>query len=1039
MPDKPTYEELVTKIEELESTARKNEEFFRKIIDLIPSCIIIKDRNGKFVLANKKTASFYGSNVEEMIGKFEFDYAGIHPSNQHEIDKFLADDRHVIDTGEKKIIPDEKFTLSDGDVHTFHVYKIPISTFGYENCVLVVATDITEIRKTEANLCHSQKMLARTESITHTGSWEWEISTDTVTWSEELFRIFQLDPDDGAPSWAEHPQLYHPEDFVNLRQAVEAAVANGTPYEMELRAFRKDGETRVCQARGFSEMGSNGKPVRLFGSLHDITDRKQAEDALREKTYDLNERVKELNCLYSISGLVEKINTSLDEVLQAIVHIIPPSCRYPEVTCARILLNGKEYKTENFKQTKWKQASDIFVYGELKGTLEVCCLDEHLETDERPFLKEERELINAIAERLTHIIERKQTDEALRESEEKYRLLVKNIPSIVYKGYKDWSVDFFDEKIESLTGYDVDEFNSRRMKWIDIIVEEDLEAARGIFIQALKTDKSYIREYRIISKTGDINWTQERGQIVCDNKGEIEYVNGIFFDITDRKQMQEERNRLAVAIEQASESVFITDRHATIQYVNPAFERVTGYSRKDAIGQNPRILKSGKQDALFFKQMWDTLARGHAWKGHFINRKKDGSLYEADATISPILDKSGNITHFVFIKRDVTREIELEKQLIQAQKMESIGTLAGGIAHEFNNILTIIIGNAEVALDDVPDSLAKKCLDEIRTASLRASEVVRQILSFARKSLAEQNPIQISPIIKDSLSLLRASMPTTIEISQDISCEFDTVLADSTQMSQVIMNLCTNAAHAMDEHGGVLKVILKNVELENQDAGLNLKSGRYVKLTVSDTGHGIKPEIIDRIFDPYFTTKEIGKGTGMGLSMVHGIVKSYDGTITVTSEPGKGTVFEVLLPVFEAETEPKDKKPEALPTSTERILFVDDEQSLVKVARRILERLGYEVETKINPVEALELFRSRPDRFDLVITDMTMPQMTGKRLVKEILNIRADMPIILCTGYHEKISEEKAMELGIKAFVTKPFVTHDFALTVRKVLDKKQD
>jgi len=260
-------------------------------------------------------------------------------------------------------------------------------------------------------------------------------------------------------------------------------------------------------------------------------------------------------------------------------------------------------------------------------------------------------------------------------------------------------------------------------------------------------------------------------------------------------ESEKEQDRLLVAIEQAAESVFITDRHGTIQYVNPAFERLTGYSREDAIGQNPRILKSGKQDALFYKQMWDTLARGHAWKGRFINRKKDGSFYEADATISPVLDKSGNITHFVSMKRDVTREIELEKRLIQAQKMESIGTLAGGIAHDFNNILSIIIANAELAVHDVPDtSPAKDYLGDIRSASLRASALVKQILSFARKSLAERNPIQISPIIINSLGLLRASIPTTIEISQDISCGFDTVLADPTQISQVIMNLCTNAA-----------------------------------------------------------------------------------------------------------------------------------------------------------------------------------------------------------------------------------------------------
>jgi len=241
----------------------------------------------------------------------------------------------------------------------------------------------------------------------------------------------------------------------------------------------------------------------------------------------------------------------------------------------------------------------------------------------------------------------------------------------------------------------------------------------------------------------------------------------------------------------------------------------------------------------------------------------------------------------------------------------------------------------------------------------------------------------------------------------------------------------------MSEHAGVLKVILKNVEFVKQDEELEVKPGCYAALTVSDTGPGITPEVIDRIFDPYFTTKEVAKGTGMGLSVVHGIVKSCHGIITVNSEPGKGSLFEVLLPVFEAETQLKVEKPDTLPIGTERILFVDDEPSLVNIVRQILERLGYEVETRINPIEALDLFLSGPDRFDLVITDMTMPQMTGQRMVKEILDIRPDMPIILCTGFSDKISEEKAGEIGINALVFKPFVARDFSLTVRKVLDEK--
>jgi PAS domain S-box-containing protein len=507
----------------------------------------------------------------------------------------------------------------------------------------------------------------------------------------------------------------------------------------------------------------------------DITGRKQFEEAL-QKAHDLNERVKELNCLYSISGLVENPDTSLDEIFQGVVNIIPSSWKYPEVTCSRILLNGKEYKTENFKQTNWKQASDIFVYGELKGTLEVCHLEEKLEIDESPFLKEERSLISAIAERLGHIIERKQTEEALRESEEKYRLLVNNIPSIVYKGYKDWSVDFFDEKIESLIGYDVDEFNSRRMKWIDIIVEEDLKAAREIFIQALKTDKSYIREYRIISKTGGINWIQERGQIVCDNKGEIEYVNGVFFDITDRKQMQEE--------------------------------------------------------------------------------------------------------------------------LLKAKKLESIGILAGGIAHDFNNLLTIIIGNIELAKDDIkPEVGISECLEEAEKASIQTQALTRQLITFSKGGAPVKEIGLIGDMVTETtnLAISKSNVKCDFLISHDLwPVEFD-----EGQMKHAVKNMIDNAVESMPDEG-TIHVRAENINI-TAEQGLPFSEGKYVKISIRDHGVGIPEEHLSQIFDPYFSTKEMGiqKGMGLGLAITYSIINSHDGYITVESEVGVGTTFTLFLPAHE--------------------------------------------------------------------------------------------------------------------------------------------
>ena len=344
-------------------------------------------------------------------------------------------------------------------------------------------------------------------------------------------------------------------------------------------------------------------------------------------------------------------------------------------------------------------------------------------------------------------------------------------------------------------------------------------------------------------------------------------------------------------------------------------------------------------------------------------------------------------------------------------------------------------------MDDVPEwNPAYFNLEEIKTAGLRAKDIVRQLLSFAHKTDQKREPIKLIPVIRDSLKFLRATLPTSIAFRQNTQASADTVLADPTQIHQIMLNLYTNAAHAMEETGGTLEIVIQNLVLDDDSADIypNLSPGKYIEVALSDTGQGMSSEVKARIFDPYFTTKEIGKGSGMGLSVVHGILQSHQGAISVDSEPGKGSTFRILFPVIEEETVIESKSVEEFPTGNERILFIDDEKSIVTMARQILERLGYQVETKQNPVDALESFHSKPERFDLVITDMTMPYMTGDKLVTQILNIRSDIPTILCTGFSEKISEKKAQELGIKAFVLKPLVKRDFAVTVRKVLDENR-
>jgi len=514
----------------------------------------------------------------------------------------------------------------------------------------------------------------------------------------------------------------------------------------------------------------------------------------------------------------------------------------------------------------------------------------------------------------------------------------------------------------------------------------------------------------------------------------------VIVEITERKQSEKQLKLLSAAIEQADESIVITDTEASIQYVNPAFEKITGYSITEAIGQNPRILQSGTNDALIYRTMWDKLSSGQTWKGHFVNKKKDGTLYDEDANISPIRNTENEIINYVAVKRDITKELRKEEQLRQAQKMESIGTLAGGIAHDFNNILGTIMGYTELSVDEVDkDSNVRSSLLEILNATNRAKDLVQQILSFSRQTTQQKKPIKIVPIVKETIKFIRATIPTTIDIHYNIGIENDIVIADPTQIHQVLMNLCTNAGHAMEEKGGELNISITETNYDFQiDQQLEQNSRSYIKITVSDTGHGIGKEILEKIFNPYFTTKKKGQGTGLGLAVVHGIVKDHGGIITVNSKKGERTNFEVFLPLS-AKKEPVSDEIgiTAIVGTNEKILLVDDENSLLEITRRMLERLGYDVVARTSSVEALAKFNSAPQNFDLIITDKTMPNMTGFDLAQEIKKTRPDIPIIMCTGFSEEISPDKLENIGLAEIVMKPISNLKIAKIIRKVLDKE--
>ncbi len=875
---------------------------------------------------------------------------------------------------------------------------------------------VLELEKTEHErklaseaLYRSKMMLARTEHIASIGSWEWEIATDTVTWSDELFRIFQLAPNKKVPGWVEHSALYHPEDMESLRHAVETATANGTPYELKLRALRKGGEIRVCLARGFAETGPDGRAIRLFGSLQDITDRKQAEDALEESEKRIQKKLSNLLSSESDIGEFElsdiintdAIQTMMDDFYKftripvSIIdlegkvlvgtgwqdictkfHRVHPDTLKNCLECDTILTKNVPpgtFKSYLCKNNLWDNVTPLVVGERHMGNLFTGQFfyegekpdDEIFRLQAARYGFDEQEYMAAVRRvptwnretihtalvfytkfanmisSLSHanivlaksLEDRKRAGKALKESERHYRELVESTPGIVYSFSSKRGGVYYSSYVTDILGYSPEQLYAQPMLWHNSIHPDDLFYVDQSILEST-TGKPFCIEYRIQDVRGKWRWFEDRSTGHHTDGTDV-IMDGLVLDITERKKAEEEKAKL-------------------------------------------------------------------------------------------------------------------EGQLRRAQKMESIGSLAGGIAHDLNNILFPISGLSEMLLDDIPpDTPEHKSIEQIHKSAKRGSDLVKQILSFSRQSNPQKLPIRIQPILKEALKLAQATIPRNIEITSHIGTDCGMISADPSQIHQIAMNLITNAFHAVEQTGGVIDIALKEAAIryfdEKNELSFNampgdIFAGRYACITVSDTGTGIDKTLIDKIFEPYFTTKELGKGTGLGLSVVHGIIKEHGGDIRVYSEVGKGTVFHVYLPLLE---DAGDSKTAAItrkyPTGRESILLVDDEETIVLLEQMMLERLGYHVTARTSGPDALAAFKANPGNFDLVISDRSMPLMTGEQLAMEMISIKPGIPVIICTGFSDENDVKRAKAMGVKGFLMKPMATGDLAEMVRNVLDKVAD
>jgi PAS domain S-box-containing protein len=630
----------------------------------------------------------------------------------------------------------------------------------------------------------------------------------------------------------------------------------------------------------------------------------------------------------------------------------------------------------------------------------------------------------------------KRAEHDLRESEERYRLLLDLSPDGVL-AHSDGTVIFANRAAATLFG--ASDASALVGKPVLDLVDTDYKERVKDRIKHMNMGmpQPWIEEkfIRLDGTAVDV----EVAAVPVAHSGRL-LIQAIFRDISAQKRAQEVQRRLATAIEQAAETIEITDTKGTILYVNPAFERTTGFTSDEAIGANPRILQSGHHDDKFYKEMWATITNGKVWSGHLLNRKKDGTLLEEEATISPIKDDSGKIVSYVAVKRDVTKEVSLQKQLLQSQKMEAIGTLAGGIAHDFNNLLQVTQGYSELLLTEKQeDDPEYPDLLKVFQAAKNGAELVKQLLTFSRKLEPKPIPLNLNRQITQFETLLRRTIPKMIDIQLDLADSLEEINADPTQIELVFMNLAVNARDAMPD-GGSLVVTTRNVTLDHEYCRLHVgtKPGRYVLLKISDTGEGMDEKTVQHIFEPFYTTKEIGRGTGLGLAMVYGIITQHGGYITCESERGRGTGFEIYLPAFETEKDSGDEQDSLLQAfGTETILVVDDEDLVRELAKRMLSKAGYTILAASNCREALDVYKKNKGSISLVILDLIMPEIGGQQCLDELLKIEPEVKVLVASGYAGDSSSRQAIARGAKGFISKPFRVKNLLSDVRKILDSQ--
>jgi PAS domain S-box-containing protein len=889
-------------------------------------------------------------------------------------------------------------------------------------------SEIAVRKQTEAALRESEERFSLAMEATNDGVWDWNLLTNDVFRSPGFFSMLGFQPEEVKGNFDEWKNLVHPDDLGRVLKILNEYFAGiRETYEVEFRMFRKSGEPIWVLSRGMvAHRDSQGMPVRMVGTHTDITGRKLAEEALR---YSDSQKQAILDGIPANLAFVnEKLEIQwVNKAAADSVGLMPSQMVGRK--CHEFWAGSADpcdgCPTARALKTK-KSEHTIMVTPDGRVWDEV---------GEPVF--DDRGRIIGVVEIALDVTEMKQMQAQLETERAQLRTVVETIPDLVWLKDPDGVYltcnppfeRFMGAKKADIVGKTDYEFFSRHLA--DSFREHDRIAVEA-------GGPSINEEWVTFADNGQRGLLETIKTPMHDKDGTLLGVLGIARNITAARKAEATQKRLATAIEQAEEAVLITDVAGIIQYVNPAAVRTSGYSSEELLGQTPHIFSSGEHDETFYRQLWKTIKGGSTWSGRLINKRKDGSLYHEEATISPVKDAAGKIVNFVAVMRDITEQVQLSQQLQQAQKMEAVGILAGGIAHDFNNILQVGLGYSELMLDD--EEFPPKFEDDLRKvyeSAKRGADLVQRLLTFSRKTAWKPVLLDLNRHIAEISKMLGRTLPKMMAIQLLPGENLAPINADPTQMDQVLINLALNARDSMPE-GGMLTFETANIELDADYARIHVdaRPGRFVRLTVADTGSGMDGTTMEHIFEPFYTTKGVGEGTGLGLAMVHGIVKQHGGHISCSSEAGRGTTFHLYFPALSGEVQPKVTSITApLAPGTETVLLVDDEESVRELGSRILAKSGYSVLEAPNGEMALEIYLEHQDRIALIILDLMMPGMGGPECLKEILKINPAAKVLIASGYPSETMTKKCSDLGTKGFVAKPFNFEKLLLQVRRALD----